>query len=314
MAARTENYSATYAEDDQGRLDSFVAGIVGCTRSHARNLILDGNVTINGSAADKAGAVLRKGDRVSISAPPPKELDLSPSDIPIEIVYQDNDIAVVNKPQGMVVHPAPGSYGDTLVNALLNSLDSLSGINGVIRPGIVHRLDKDTSGLLVVAKNDAAHLSLQRQIAEKTAKRHYLALLDGVVRNDSGEIRNYLDRSKKDRKIYAVSRTGRLAVTDYRVIKRYPTYTFAEFVLQTGRTHQIRVHAKSIGHPVVGDRTYGGSDKFGLKGQLLHAYKLEIAHPSSGERMTFTAPLPDYFAKVIEILDGKYGGKTTPAE
>ena len=172
MAARTENYSATYAEDDQGRLDSFVAGIVGCTRSHARNLILDGNVTINGSAADKAGAVLRKGDRVSISAPPPKELDLSPSDIPIEIVYQDNDIAVVNKPQGMVVHPAPGSYGDTLVNALLNSLDSLSGINGVIRPGIVHRLDKDTSGLLVVAKNDAAHLSLQRQIAEKTAKRH----------------------------------------------------------------------------------------------------------------------------------------------
>lgn len=152
MAARTENYSATYAEDDQGRLDSFVAGIVGCTRSHARNLILDGNVTINGSAADKAGAVLRKGDRVSISAPPPKELDLSPSDIPIEIVYQDNDIAVVNKPQGMVVHPAPGSYGDTLVNALLNSLDSLSGINGVIRPGIVHRLDKDTSGLLVVAK------------------------------------------------------------------------------------------------------------------------------------------------------------------
>lgn len=284
------------------RLDVFVAEKAECTRSHAKNLIEEGNVTVNGTKAAKSGALLKAGDVVVIVNPAPKELDLSPQDIPIEIVWQDEDFAVVNKPQGMVVHPAPGAYDNTLVNALLFKLSSLSGINGVARPGIVHRLDKDTSGLLVVAKNDFAHISLQKQIAEKSAKRYYYALVDGVVQKDSGEIRNFLARSTADRKKYAVAKDGRLAITLYKVVKRYSAYTLMEYELKTGRTHQIRVHSRYIGHPVVGDRTYGGSDAFGLNGQLLHAYKLVLTHPRTGEEMTFTAPLPDYFQSVLDKL------------
>ena len=290
------------AESGGTRLDVFVAEKAECTRSHAKNLIEEGNVTVNGTKAAKSGALLKAGDVVVIVNPAPKELDLSPQDIPIEIVWQDEDFAVVNKPQGMVVHPAPGAYDNTLVNALLFKLSSLSGINGVARPGIVHRLDKDTSGLLVVAKNDFAHISLQKQIAEKSAKRYYYALVDGVVQKDSGEIRNFLARSTSDRKKYAVAKDGRLAITLYKVVKRYSAYTLMEYELKTGRTHQIRVHSRYIGHPVVGDRTYGGSDAFGLNGQLLHAYKLVLTHPRTGEKMTFTAPLPDYFQSVLDKL------------
>lgn len=290
------------AESGGTRLDVFVAEKAECTRSHAKNLIEEGNVTVNGIKAAKSGALLKAGDVVVIVNPAPKELDLSPQDIPIEIVWQDEDFAVVNKPQGMVVHPAPGAYDNTLVNALLFKLSSLSGINGVARPGIVHRLDKDTSGLLVVAKNDFAHISLQKQIAEKSAKRYYYALVDGVVQKDSGEIRNFLARSTADRKKYAVAKDGRLAITLYKVVKRYSAYTLMEYELKTGRTHQIRVHSRYIGHPVVGDRTYGGSDAFGLNGQLLHAYKLVLTHPRTGEKMTFTAPLPDYFQNVLDKL------------
>lgn len=290
------------AESGGTRLDVFVAEKAECTRSHAKNLIEEGNVTVNGIKAAKSGALLKAGDVVVIVNPAPKELDLSPQDIPIEIVWQDEDFAVVNKPQGMVVHPAPGAYDNTLVNALLFKLSSLSGINGVARPGIVHRLDKDTSGLLVVAKNDFAHISLQKQIAEKSAKRYYYALVDGVVQKDSGEIRNFLARSTADRKKYAVAKDGRLAITLYKVVKRYSVYTLMEYELKTGRTHQIRVHSRYIGHPVVGDRTYGGSDAFGLNGQLLHAYKLVLTHPRTGEEMTFTAPLPDYFQSVLDKL------------
>lgn len=290
------------AESGGTRLDIFVAEKAECTRSHAKNLIEEGNVTVNGIKAAKSGALLKAGDVVVIVNPAPKELDLSPQDIPIEIVWQDEDFAVVNKPQGMVVHPAPGAYDNTLVNALLFKLSSLSGINGVARPGIVHRLDKDTSGLLVVAKNDFAHISLQKQIAEKSAKRYYYALVDGVVQKDSGEIRNFLARSTADRKKYAVAKDGRLAITLYKVVKRYSVYTLMEYELKTGRTHQIRVHSRYIGHPVVGDRTYGGSDAFGLNGQLLHAYKLVLTHPRTGEEMTFTAPLPDYFQSVLDKL------------
>ena len=290
------------AESGGTRLDVFVAEKAECTRSHAKNLIEEGNVTVNGIKAAKSGALLKAGDVVVIINPAPKELDLSPQDIPIEIVWQDEDFAVVNKPQGMVVHPAPGAYDNTLVNALLFKLSSLSGINGVARPGIVHRLDKDTSGLLVVAKNDFAHISLQKQIAEKSAKRYYYALVDGVVQKDSGEIRNFLARSTADRKKYAVAKDGRLAITLYKVVKRYSAYTLMEYELKTGRTHQIRVHSRYIGHPVVGDRTYGGSDAFGLNGQLLHAYKLVLTHPRTGEEMTFTAPLPDYFQSVLDKL------------
>lgn len=290
------------AESGGTRLDVFVAEKAECTRSHAKNLIEEGDVTVNGIKAAKSGALLKAGDVVVIVNPAPKELDLSPQDIPIEIVWQDEDFAVVNKPQGMVVHPAPGAYDNTLVNALLFKLSSLSGINGVARPGIVHRLDKDTSGLLVVAKNDFAHISLQKQIAEKSAKRYYYALVDGVVQKDSGEIRNFLARSTADRKKYAVAKDGRLAITLYKVVKRYSAYTLMEYELKTGRTHQIRVHSRYIGHPVVGDRTYGGSDAFGLNGQLLHAYKLVLTHPRTGEEMTFTAPLPDYFQSVLDKL------------
>lgn len=290
------------AESGGTRLDVFVAEKAECTRSHAKNLIEEGDVTVNGIKAAKSGALLKAGDVVVIVNPAPKELDLSPQDIPIDIVWQDEDFAVVNKPQGMVVHPAPGAYDNTLVNALLFKLSSLSGINGVARPGIVHRLDKDTSGLLVVAKNDFAHISLQKQIAEKSAKRYYYALVDGVVQKDSGEIRNFLARSTADRKKYAVAKDGRLAITLYKVVKRYSAYTLMEYELKTGRTHQIRVHSRYIGHPVVGDRTYGGSDAFGLNGQLLHAYKLVLTHPRTGEEMTFTAPLPDYFQNVLDKL------------
>ena len=290
------------AESGGTRLDVFVAEKAECTRSHAKNLIEEGDVTVNGTKAAKSGALLKAGDIVVIVNPAPKELDLSPQDIPIEIVWQDEDFAVVNKPQGMVVHPAPGAYDNTLVNALLFKLSSLSGINGVARPGIVHRLDKDTSGLLVVAKNDFAHISLQKKKKEKSAKRYYYALVDGVVQKDSGEIRNFLARSTSDRKKYAVAKDGRLAITLYKVVKRYSAYTLMEYELKTGRTHQIRVHSRYIGHPVVGDRTYGGSDAFGLNGQLLHAYKLVLTHPRTGEEMTFTAPLPDYFQSVLDKL------------
>ena len=284
------------------RLDVFVAQKADCTRSHAKTLIEDGNVRVNGANATKSGAALKVGDVVEIDVPAPKELNLEPQDIPVDIIWQDDDFAVVNKPQGMVVHPAPGSYDNTLVNALLFRLSSLSGINGVARPGIVHRLDKDTSGLLVVAKNDFAHAALQKQIAEKSAKRYYYALVDGALEKDCGEIRNFLARSVSDRKKYAVSKEGRLAVTLYKVVERYTAYTLVEYELKTGRTHQIRVHSKYIGHPVVGDRTYGGSDRFGLNGQLLHAHKLVLTHPRTGEEMTFEAPLPDYFVRVLESL------------
>lgn len=290
-----------------GRLDNFVATAAECTRSHAKTLIEDGNVSVNGVKVAKSGFSLKVGDFVEIVNPAPKELNLEPENIPIDIVWQDDDFAVVNKPQGMVVHPAPGAYDHTLVNALLYSLSSLSGINGVARPGIVHRLDKDTSGLLIVAKNDFAHASLQKQIAEKSAKRYYYALVDGVVEKDSGEIRNFLARSTSDRKKYAVARDGRLAVTLYRVAERFSAYTLVEYELKTGRTHQIRVHSRYIGHPVVGDRTYGGNDKFGLNGQLLHAYKLVLRHPRTDEEMTFTAPLPEYFERVLAELRAKKG-------
>lgn len=292
---------------DKCRLDNFIGGERSdLSRSRIKRLIEEGNVSVGGKIIEKAGYSLRAGDSVRVVIPPPRSLDLTATDLPIEIVYEDDYFAVVNKPQGMVVHPAPGAYDNTLVNALLFKLDSLSSINGVYRPGIVHRLDKDTSGLLVVAKNDFAHVSLQSQIAEKSAIRKYYALLEGELTKDSGVIDNYLDRSAKDGKKYVVASTGRRAVTLYRVERRYCGYTLVEFELKTGRTHQIRVHSRHIGHPVVGDRQYGSEDKkFGLKGQLLHAYRLELSHPQSGERMTFTAELPQYFTDVLSKLKVK---------
>ncbi len=288
---------------DYKRLDLFLADNTEYSRSHIKKLIDDGNVTVNGKSC-KSGSSVKLGDRITINAPNPIKLDLTPQDIPLDIIYQDDDIAVINKQQGLTVHSGGGTNGGTLVNALLYRLDKLSGINGVIRPGIVHRIDKDTSGLLVVAKNDFAHLSLAKQIQDKTAKRIYLALLEGVVKADNGLIDTFIKRSDKDRKLMTTSKTsGRRALSEFKVIKRYDGFTLCEFSLKTGRTHQIRVHAKFMGHPVVGDKSYGyKKQKFDLNGQLLHAYKLILTHPKTGEIMEFTAPLPDYFENVLKKL------------
>jgi len=220
-------------------------------------------------------------------------------------VYEDDDLAVINKPQGLTVHAGNGNFDGTLVNGLLFRLNSLSGIGGVIRPGIVHRIDKNTSGLLVVAKNDGAHLSLSEQIAQKTCRRTYVALLEGNLKNDNGTVTTYIGRSHTDRTKMAVvpAGEGKIAITDYFVVSRKNGYTLCRFDLHTGRTHQIRVHAKYLNHPIVGDDVYGRKKReFSLSGQLLHAYRLEFTHPKSGERLTFFAPLPDYFTSVLKKL------------
>lgn len=287
------------------RADVYLSEKLNYTRSKVKKLIDDGCVFVNG-AKIKSSDKLPEGALVTVDEPDPKPLGLTPVNLPIDIVYQDKDIAVINKPQGLTVHDGNGVKGYTLVNLLLANLDSLSGINGVIRPGIVHRIDKDTSGLLVVAKNDAAHVSLAAQIQNKTCKRTYIALLEGVLKQDSGKIETHIERSQKNRTMMAVSDKGRIAITEFKVLKRYDNYTLCEFNLKTGRTHQIRVHSKFIGHPIVGDPVYGfKNQKFNLKGQLLHAIKLELTHPVTGERMTFTAPLPDYFLNVLSKLDNK---------
>lgn len=288
--------------DKSERLDVFLSEKLDKTRSAVKKLVDDGEITVGGNKV-KAGRVLKIGEEISVNIPDPVKLDLEAENIPLDIIYQDKDIAIINKPQGMTVHAGNGTHGSTLVNALLYHLDSLSGINGVIRPGIVHRIDKDTSGLLVVAKNDAAHLSLSEQIKNKTCHRIYLALLEGTVKQNDGIIDTFIGRSDKNRTMMAVKDSGRRAVTHFKVLKRYKEFTLAEFKLETGRTHQIRVHCKYIGHPIVGDPVYGyKKNKFGLNGQLLHAIRLQFVHPTTGKVMTFEAPLPDYFKKVLKSL------------
>ena len=293
----------TIIAEKSERLDVYLSEKLDKTRSAVKKLVEDKNVTVNGKV-EKAGKTLKEGDEITVVLPDPVKLDLEAENIPLDIIYQDEDIAIINKPQGMTVHAGNGVHGSTLVNALLYHLDSLSGINGVIRPGIVHRIDKDTSGLLVVAKNDAAHVSLSEQIKNKTCRRIYLALVEGVVKENDGVIDTFIGRSDKNRTMMAVKSDGRRAVTHYKVIRRYKDYTLMEFSLETGRTHQIRVHTKYLGHPVVGDPVYGyKTQKFRLNGQLLHAFRLELTHPRSGERMAFEAPLPDYFRAVLAKLD-----------
>lgn len=289
-----------YPEKEE-RLDIYLAEKLGYTRSRIKSLVESGNVYYNGKAVKKSGQKL-KGGEIKVNVEEPVSVTAEPQNIPIEIVYEDKDIAVINKKQGMVTHPCAGTPDGTLVNALMFHIKDLSAINGVLRPGIVHRLDKDTSGLLVIAKNNAAHLSLAEQIEKKTAGRHYLALVCGNIKEDEGVIDAPIARSVRDRKKMAVDESGRRAVTHYYIKERFGDYTLAEFVLETGRTHQIRVHAKHINHPVVGDTVYGKNDSFGLSGQLLHAYKLILTHPSTGERMTFEVNLPDYFEKVLAQL------------
>ncbi|MGN1279069.1 MAG: RluA family pseudouridine synthase [Limosilactobacillus sp.] len=271
------------------------------SRSQIQRWIEDGHVKVNDQAV-KPKYKLAVGDVVTIAPEKPKKIDLVPEDIPLDIVYEDDDVIVVNKPQGMVVHPAPGHPDHTLVNALLYH-SPLSTINGEFRPGIVHRIDKDTSGLLMVAKNDMAHRSLAAQLKAKTNEREYVALVHGVIKEDQGTIDAPLGRSPKDRKKQAVVADGRHAVTHFKVLKRYRHYTLVACRLETGRTHQIRVHMKYIGHPLAGDPLYGPRKTLPGNGQYLHARLLGFKHPRTGKQLTFTAPLPPYFQKMLDKLD-----------
>jgi 23S rRNA pseudouridine1911/1915/1917 synthase len=284
------------------RLDKYLAGKMPLSRSRIKSAILSGEISVNGETA-RPGGKLKPGDTVTVRLDEPKEASAVPEDIPIDIVYEDASIAVINKRQGMVVHPAPGNYTGTMVGALLFRIKDLSGIGGKMRPGIVHRLDKDTSGLLVVAKNDEAHASLSKQIAERSAKRIYAAIVHGNIREDELTIDKPVGRSRRDRKKMAVDLSGRNAVTYIKVLERFGEFTHIEASLETGRTHQIRVHMASIGRPVAGDAVYGPK-KPGLhkNGQLLHAKELRITHPVTGKEMVFCAPLPDYFAQALEKL------------
>lgn len=286
------------------RADVFVSEQTGFTRSHAKKLFEEGRVQIDGAPL-KAGVTLKAGVIVVVEIPDLKPVEAQAEDIPLDIVYEDDDFAVINKPQGMVVHAGAGHESGTLVNACLHRLSKLSGIGGVLRPGIVHRLDKDTSGLILIAKNDEAHLSLSEQIRVKTCSREYLAVLEGVVKDDNGTIDAPLGRDPKDRKKYTVvpRGEGRTAETDFFVEERFRENTLVRFCLHTGRTHQIRVHAKYMGHPVAGDPVYGYKrQRFQLEGQLLHAFRIGLNHPRTGERLSFTAPLPDYFERVLALL------------
>ena len=314
MAADTRLF---IAESDYKRLDTFLADQTDeFTRSRIKKLIEGGQVSVQDKIVKKAGESVKTGERVLVTVPEAVEYSVKAENIPIEIVYQDEDIAVVNKPRGMTVHVGNGNSEGTLVNALLYALDSLSGIGGVLRPGIVHRIDKDTTGLLVVAKNDKAHVSLAAQIAEKSARRVYYALLEGNVKEESGRIVTDIGRHPQDRLKMAVlpDGMGKLAVTDFEVVTRFGTeFTLCRFILQTGRTHQIRVHAKHMGHPCVGDPVYGyKKQKYKLEGQLLHAAELSLTHPKTGERMTFNAPLPPEFQALLEKLSRQYGNEINP--
>ena len=299
-------YLAT-AEDAGQRIDAMLASRVGTkenglTRSYIQKLIIDGAITRNGAPL-KSGAKAVRGDLFEITVPDPVDPAAKPEDIPIDIVYEDADIIVINKARGMVVHPADGNPDGTLVNALLHHCADLSDINGVKRPGIVHRIDKDTTGLLVVAKNNAAHESLAEQIKEHKVSRVYTALVEGVIKEDSGKIDAPVGRHPVDRKRMAVNvKNGRGAVTYFTVMKRYSDCTLVKCRLETGRTHQIRVHMAYIGHPVACDPVYGIKKDRGLAGQALHAGELTLTHPRTGRLMTFTAPLPEDFQKLLDMV------------
>lgn len=295
------NYLIT---DQTGRLDKVLSILDPETsRSQLKNLISEGHVLVNNQIV-KPKYQVKQGDQISVEKPTPEPLKLVPEKIPLDIVYEDDDVIVVNKPQGMVVHPAPGHPNHTLVNALLYHAP-LSTINGTFRPGIVHRIDKDTSGLLMVAKTDLAHQSLAEQLRNKTNQREYLALVYGVIHEDEGVVDAPLGRNPQDRKKQAVVKGGRHAVTHFKVLKRYSNFTLLKCILETGRTHQIRVHMKYIGHPIVGDPLYGPRKVIGSNGQFLHAALLGFKHPRTGKELVFEAPLPRNFQKMLDKLDNQ---------
>lgn len=289
------------------RLDSYiVTEDKEISRAMVQRLLEEGNILVNGQIKKNSYKV-KDGDNIEINIPEVKETRIEAQDIPIEIVYEDSDIIVVNKPKGLVVHPANGNPDGTLVNAVMNICkESLSGIGGEKRPGIVHRLDKDTSGLLIVAKNDKAHINMSEQIKDRKVNKKYIALVKGIIKEDEATINMPIARSKKDRKKMAVDKNGKEAVTHFKVIKRYDKYTLLEIKIDTGRTHQIRVHMSEIGHPVVGDEVYSnGKNEFGVKGQMLHAKSLDFTHPITGVQMHLEADIPDYFKEILQMCDSK---------
>ena len=291
-------------ENEAGqRADVALAAMLELTRSNMQKLLDEGRA-VKGTKVIKSNYKLKLGDEIIVTLPEPQPLDVQPENIPLDIIYEDEDVVVVNKARGMVVHPAAGNYSGTLVNALLYHCKNLSGINGVIRPGIVHRLDKDTSGIMICAKNDAAHVSLSEQIQSKTAQRTYLAVVRGNIKTDNGVIETQIARDKDDRKKMAVVKEGgRNAVTEYEVMERFGKYTIVKCKLKTGRTHQIRVHMEYLGYPLVGDPKYSPmKTPFSINGQALHSLTLAFDHPRTGERLEFEAKLPEDLHKVVTRL------------
>ena len=291
-------------ESDIGkRIDAYLAENTEYSRTNIQRLIENEKVLVNGNRT-KVSYKVQRDDKITIEEEKPKEISLEAQDIPVDVLYEDNDIIVVNKPKGMVVHPANGNPDGTLVNAVMAICkDSLSGIGGEIRPGIVHRLDKDTSGVIIVAKNDKAHINLSEQIKNHEVEKTYIALVKGFVKENEATINMPIGRSTKDRKKMAVNKNGKNAVTHFKVTERFKNYTLLEVKIETGRTHQIRVHLSEIGYPIVGDAVYSnGKNEWGIEGQCLHAKSLKFRHPITGKEMFIEAPLPDYFKEIIDEL------------
>lgn len=295
----------TYKVEEIGRLDKVVSNLEqNMSRETIQRMIKTGKILVN-NKQEKSSFKTTVGDLITLEEEIPEEIELKPQEMPLDIIYEDDDMLVINKEKGIVVHPGNGNPDGTLANAVMAKCKgSLSGIGGKIRPGIVHRIDKDTSGLIIVAKNDTAHINLSKQIQDRKVKKTYIALVRGVIKENEATINMPIGRSSKDRKKMAVTKDGKEAITHFKVLKRYNGFTLLEVKIETGRTHQIRVHLSEIGYPIVGDEVYSnGKNPFGVKGQMLHAEKLELKHPRTGKDLTFEAPVPKYFANIINQLE-----------
>ena len=288
--------------EEQKRIDAYLSEKTEYSRTAIQRLIDEDKIKVNGKK-EKSSYKVQNGDKIEIEEEPAKEIELKAQDIPLEILYEDNDIIVVNKPKGMVVHPANGNPDGTLVNAIMSICkESLSGIGGEIRPGIVHRLDKNTSGAIIIAKNDKAHIALSDELKNHEIKKTYIALVRGIVKENNATINMPIARSQKDRKKMDVDKNGKEAITHFKVIKRYQDFTLLEINIETGRTHQIRVHLSHIGYPIIGDDVYSnGKNKWNIEGQCLHAKCLDFKHPITGKELHIEAPIPEYFEKILEL-------------